>query len=96
MLSIVPRSSEQKCVEKLNYRRPITITIREMHRRRRAIIETHFDEHAKSSEGDLNVLIGNSCDQVVFLVFCFGLVVGQHNQPYPVTTPVPILKQINK
>ncbi|RLU22600.1 hypothetical protein DMN91_004878 [Ooceraea biroi] len=37
-----------------------------------------------------------SCDQVVFLVVSLGLAVGQHNQPYPVTTPVPILKQINK
>ncbi|KAL6260507.1 hypothetical protein P5V15_008031 [Pogonomyrmex californicus] len=33
---------------------------------------------------------------VLFLLFCLGLAVAQHNQPYPVTTPVPILKQINK
>ncbi|XP_011879542.1 PREDICTED: uncharacterized protein LOC105568454 [Vollenhovia emeryi] len=33
---------------------------------------------------------------VLFLLFCLGLAVAQHNQPYHVTTPVPILKQINK
>ncbi|XP_071639676.1 cuticular protein 27 [Temnothorax longispinosus] len=33
---------------------------------------------------------------VLFLLFCLGLAVAQHNQPYPVNTPVPILKQINK
>ncbi|XP_032681573.1 uncharacterized protein LOC116848986 [Odontomachus brunneus] len=33
---------------------------------------------------------------VLLLLFCVGLAVAQHNQPYPVTTPVPILKQINK
>ncbi|XP_012538722.1 uncharacterized protein LOC105838015 isoform X2 [Monomorium pharaonis] len=33
---------------------------------------------------------------VLLLLFCLGLAVAQHNQPYPVTTPVPILKQINK
>ncbi|XP_012215964.1 uncharacterized protein Cpr97Eb [Linepithema humile] len=32
----------------------------------------------------------------LLLLFCLGLAVAQHNQPYPVTTPVPILKQINK
>lgn len=32
---------------------------------------------------------------VLFLLFCAGLALAQHNQ-YPVTTPVPILKQINK
>ncbi|XP_011686490.1 PREDICTED: cuticle protein 8 [Wasmannia auropunctata] len=31
---------------------------------------------------------------LLFLLFCLGLAVAQHNQPYP--TPVPILKQINK
>ncbi|XP_070511307.1 cuticular protein 27 isoform X2 [Cardiocondyla obscurior] len=33
---------------------------------------------------------------VLFLLFCLGLAVAQYDQPYPVTTPVPILKQINK
>ncbi|XP_029175745.1 uncharacterized protein LOC114944134 [Nylanderia fulva] len=33
---------------------------------------------------------------VLFLLFCLGLAVAQHNQPYHATTPVPILKQINK
>ncbi|XP_020287064.1 uncharacterized protein LOC109856336 [Pseudomyrmex gracilis] len=33
---------------------------------------------------------------MVCVLFCCGLAVTQHNQPYPVTTPVPILKQINK
>ncbi|XP_014468520.1 PREDICTED: uncharacterized protein LOC106741249 [Dinoponera quadriceps] len=33
---------------------------------------------------------------VLLLLFCLGLAVAQHNQPYPVTTPIPILKQINK
>ncbi|XP_017759975.1 PREDICTED: global transcription regulator sge1-like [Eufriesea mexicana] len=32
---------------------------------------------------------------VLCLLFCIGLALAQHNQ-YPVTTPVPILKQINK
>ncbi|XP_076239441.1 cuticular protein 27 [Calliopsis andreniformis] len=32
---------------------------------------------------------------VLSLLFCAGLALAQHNQ-YPVTTPVPILKQINK
>ncbi|KAG7213080.1 hypothetical protein KM043_002409 [Ampulex compressa] len=33
---------------------------------------------------------------VLLLSLCFGLVAGQYDVPYAATTPVPILKQINK
>lgn len=57
-----------------------------------------FLENARPLESDPNAksFYANSCHQVLFLLFCLGLAVAQHNQPYHTTTPVPILKQINK
>lgn len=44
---------------------------------------------------ECQLFYANFCLQVLSLLFCAGLALAQHNQ-YQVTTPVPILKQINK